>query len=118
MQILLMQNLLHFYLLFLSSMYRIYINIIYKIYKETFFGNYYNKLMHFHISFFKYAVCPRSSDPYYIVIYNIKWVTTFWTYSISLSPVRGVQTEVYQYVFQTNHPSYRDTTAHGSYRTM
>ena len=29
------------------------------------------------------TVCPRSSDPFYIVIYYIKWVTTTsWTYSI------------------------------------
>ena len=24
-----------------------------------------------------YTVCPRSSDPFYIVTYYIKWVTTF-----------------------------------------
>ena len=29
-----------------------------------------------------YTVCPRSSDPFYIVIYYVKWVTTSWTYSI------------------------------------
>ena len=29
----------------------------------------------------RYTVCPRSSDPFYIVIYYIKWVTTSWTYS-------------------------------------
>ena len=29
----------------------------------------------------KNAVCPRSSDPYYIVTYYIKWVTTSWTHS-------------------------------------
>ena len=28
-------------------------------------------------------VCPRSSDPFYIVIYNIKLVATSWTYSTS-----------------------------------
>ena len=28
------------------------------------------------------TVCPRSSGPFYIVIYNIKWVTTSWTHSI------------------------------------
>ena len=28
------------------------------------------------------TVCPRSSDPFYIVTYYIKWVTTSWTYSI------------------------------------
>ena len=26
-------------------------------------------------------MCPRSSDPFYIVSYFIKWVTTSWTYS-------------------------------------
>ena len=29
----------------------------------------------------QYTVCPRSSDPFYVVIYNIKWVTTSWTNS-------------------------------------
>ena len=29
-----------------------------------------------------YTVCPRSSDPFYIVSYNIKWVTTSWTHRI------------------------------------
>ena len=28
------------------------------------------------------TVCPRSSDPFYIVSYYIKWVTTSWTHSI------------------------------------
>ena len=27
------------------------------------------------------TVCPRSSDPFYIVSYYMKWVTTSWTYS-------------------------------------
>ena len=27
------------------------------------------------------TVCPRSSDPFYIVTYYIKWVTTSWTQS-------------------------------------
>ena len=26
-----------------------------------------------------HTVCPRSSDPFYIVTYYIKWVTTSWT---------------------------------------
>ena len=26
-----------------------------------------------------FTVCPRSSDPFYIVSYYIKWVTTSWT---------------------------------------
>ena len=25
------------------------------------------------------TVCPRRSDPFYVVAYNIKWVTTSWT---------------------------------------
>ena len=29
-----------------------------------------------------HTVCPRRSDPFYIVSYFIKWVTTFSTYSI------------------------------------
>ena len=28
------------------------------------------------------TVCPRSSDPFYIVTYYIKWVTTSWTYIV------------------------------------
>ena len=27
------------------------------------------------------AVCPRSSDPFYIVSYYKKWAISFWTYS-------------------------------------
>ena len=29
----------------------------------------------------KVTICPRSSDPFYIVSYYIKLVTTSWTYS-------------------------------------
>ena len=28
-----------------------------------------------------HTVCPRSSGPFYVVTYYIKWVTTSWTYS-------------------------------------
>ena len=28
------------------------------------------------------TVCPGSSDPFNVVIYYIKWITTSWTYSI------------------------------------
>ena len=31
-----------------------------------------------------YTVCPKSSDPFYIVSYYIKWVTTSWTYSTNV----------------------------------
>ena len=31
-----------------------------------------------------FTVCPGSSDPFYIASYYIKWVTTSWTYCISL----------------------------------
>ena len=27
------------------------------------------------------TVCPGSSDPFYVVTYYIKWVTTSWTHS-------------------------------------
>ena len=30
-------------------------------------------------------MCPRISDPFYIVSYNIKWITTFWTHSSTSS---------------------------------
>ena len=28
-----------------------------------------------------HIVCPRSSAPFYVVTYSIKWVTTSWKYS-------------------------------------
>ena len=30
-----------------------------------------------------YTACPLSSDPFYIVSYYTKWVSTSWTYSNS-----------------------------------
>ena len=33
------------------------------------------------IYFFGLYVCPRSSDPFYVVTYYIKWATTSWTYN-------------------------------------
>ena len=45
-------------------------------------------------------MCPRSSDPFYIVSYYIKWVTTTWTHSmlnmftfdeLSVSPLLSLQ---------------------------
>ena len=36
-------------------------------------------------------ICPGSSDPYYIVTYNITWVTTLWTHS-STSLKQSVET--------------------------
>ena len=35
------------------------------------------------------TMCPRSSDPFYIVSYYIKWVTTSWTHS-SWAPCQDV----------------------------
>ena len=29
-----------------------------------------------------FTVCPRSSDPFYVVPYYMKWVTTSWTHCI------------------------------------
>ena len=29
------------------------------------------------------AVCPRGSDPFFVVTYYIKWVITSWTYNTS-----------------------------------
>ena len=40
-----------------------------------------------------YTICPRSSDPFYIVAYYIKWVTTSWTYGICvIHPKRRIFT--------------------------
>ena len=32
----------------------------------------------------QHTICPRSSDPFCIIAYYIKWVNTSWTHSISL----------------------------------
>ena len=32
-------------------------------------------------NFLSHTVCQGISDPFYIVSYNIKWVTTSWTHS-------------------------------------
>ena len=36
------------------------------------------------------TVCPRSSDPFYIITYYMKWVTTSWTDML----------DIYRYIFQ------------------
>ena len=38
--------------------------------------------IYFEISYTYHTLCPRSSDPFYIVSYYIKWVTPSWTHSI------------------------------------
>ena len=39
-----------------------------------------------------HTVCPGSSDPFYIVTYYIKWVTTSWTDSIVSNYINWVKT--------------------------
>ena len=39
------------------------------------------------------TVCPGSSDPFYIVTYYTKWVTTSWTYCI-LNPKKQGKEEL------------------------
>ena len=34
------------------------------------------------------TVCPRSKDPFYVVTYSIKWVTTSWTDGICVQFLR------------------------------
>ena len=48
-------------------------------------------------SFVFYSVCPGSSDPFYIVSYYIKLVTTSWTHSSidNLSMLQGWSASVY-----------------------
>ena len=50
----------------------------------------------------KYTVCSKSSDPFYVVTYYIKWVTTSWTYSIDTFWVcyMDIQTESGSDLFQ------------------
>ena len=48
----------------------------------------------------KDTMCPRRSDPFYIVSYYIKWVTTSWTHS-NLVDVR-IQIEKNIFVFSFN----------------
>ena len=55
-------------------------------------------------------MCPRSSDPFYIVTYSIKWVTTSWIYSIvkvfdtiqSLAVPRIDQKQIVLRLYSTN----------------
>ena len=37
-----------------------------------------------YFDYIEYTVCPGSSDPFYIVTYYMKSVTTSWTYNIQL----------------------------------
>ena len=39
---------------------------------------------------FLVTMCLRSNDPFYIVSYYIKWVTTSWTYSMNEYPAAAV----------------------------
>ena len=43
-------------------------------------------------------ICQRSSDPFYIIAYYIKWVTTSWTFSMNIffrgGPHRSNQEEM------------------------
>ena len=73
------------------------ISKIFNIYRSIVFRHVYRNVAHFHFSWVKCfisyqflhgyvlckigTVCPRSSDPFYVVTYYIKWVTTSWIYS-------------------------------------
>jgi len=52
------------------------------------------------IKFQTSTVCPRSSDPFYLVSYNIKWGTTSWTYcniKVLYDPVISADFYIEQY---------------------
>ena len=59
---------------------------------------------------FKYrflcTVCPGRSDPFYIVTYYIKWVTTSWTYSITCITAMGTLVAPICWVIPPASPSY------------
>ena len=48
---------------------------------EVYYINIYIYILHIYISIV-HTVCPRSSDPFYIVSCYIKWGTTSWTHSM------------------------------------
>ena len=58
-----------------------------------------------------YTICPRSSDPFYIVSYYIKWVTTFWTYSKSKCNLIRIKKKIISHHLCTKYAwfLYRDT---------
>ena len=45
------------------------------------------------------TVCPRSSDPFYVVTYYIEWVTTSWTHSSEYNEC----TQCTMYILYTYH---------------
>ena len=50
-------------------------------------------------------MCPGSSDPFYIVTYYIKWVTTSWTYSIltiEMDNLRNTMPGFYFFILRIN----------------
>ena len=57
---------------------------------------------HDQVYFFS-TVCPRNSDPLYIVSYFIKWVSASWTYSIfvnvSIYVMQFSKKEIYIYIY-------------------
>ena len=44
------------------------------------------------------TVCPRSSDPFYVATYYIKWGTASWTYSI-IGQIEFMGHAGYPYIF-------------------
>ena len=59
---------------------------------NIFFYSWLFKKIDLNLSTIYTTVCPRSSDPFYIVSYYIKWVTTSWTYSIVTYDIKWVTT--------------------------
>ena len=41
-----------------------------------------NQMTALHSKQGSHTLCPRSSDPFYIIISYIKWVTSSWTHNI------------------------------------
>ena len=61
-----------------------------------------------------HTVCLRSSDPFYVVTYNIKWVTTSWTLLLSICWKKAASIRIsrkfilhkYYIFFSRNHGFY------------
>ena len=64
----------------------------------------------------KPTVCPRSSDPFYIKSYNIKRVTTSWTYSNYHGPRSGDPILYCKLIYKFGHEKFTRLIGHAAMR--
>ena len=61
---------------------KIFVKIMKSFYVRNKWQHIYMNIIVFYFPDLYLAICPISSDPFYIVSYYIKWCTTSWTYNI------------------------------------